>query len=1069
MTARTSSRTRSLGLPALGLALLLSGCSGGGGGGGGAFYIESCTLGCGNGVGGNQVSCEIVNVGRNLEISLLFSEPVDAGSLNNSTVQIINSTTSQVPPFNYSIDPNNPRRLIARPNLAFDSLGNPVFALGPDETFEVTIPGLSQGDLGPFVRSAGGRPNLSRLKCTIRTTEGIVDAVPGAPTVSVFVDTLAANNVPAQNAFNVKLSSTVRMVFNDIMNPATLANPSTNQATFVTAKIDTDGNIATTNDQVPIDGSYVWSIDFALLRTTLTFTPAVGFPSRGSNPAAPRRIVMDLPANVTDLVGNGLGNPGKVVFTPEFVPFSPVTLPDDDGESFVNTDNENTSESGASWGAASLGGVAGRLSAGRTGGSGRLGSLVVDNGQTVVLDTDSQEFPLPGQTWGLLDNSLEGDYDPLDPSTWPRITVTDGAFEFTSLVIQSGGRLVLTGSNPGRVYSRGDLVVNGVLDVSGETPVPHQSNDWKGLNSNVIFGGAGGAGGPSAGSGGKGGDRYDTAGFDTGGTSGFPNATTGTTGNIAFPGNPPDNPGIDNRGADGSGVGGAFSTGGLGGAFYPPNMPRTNLINSATPANIGDLAFVVLTIGTTNECRVPMVGGPGSGGAYALDGGSAAPASPHATAQSATGQPLLPSAPAPTPGGDNSSIALEAPGQAIRRALNYEQNNLLGGSGGGGGGMHIWGTRTAATSNCFSSSIFPFWDHSAAGGGGGGGAVQVSSGRSIVVNGVIDASGGAGGSATNLNAPISFCAQPGTTNAHTVEPQISNCGSFAAPGGGGSGGAVKLKARTIVTSALGGRINVRGGVGGVGVGGSVGGAGSPGLVRLEYRERPIGTANPGSSTDATLYAPSIAPFLPLDPTFNNPFESAAILSLGGMPIQRARPDSFTASMSCWMKPAGSFFQLTFDDDGAGTTPAEMAWNMDVVYLTPSNQQVLFPYRGIPDPEPTDFPLVGQSFEEFFGNDLNHGLPDNVGSLVSVRFQGARSTGLLPDPCNVSLSGVTSEIAPGSLTHWVRHPAELNAFAPQPNMIRFTVVFEDSLRVPQINPIESRVLGVTNLKVRVTPD
>lgn len=1064
-------------LSALGLALLLAGCSGSSGGSGGAFYVESCTLGCANGVGGSQVGCEIVNVGRNVEISVLFSQPIDPTSLSNTTIRIINATTSQVPPFAYSIDPNNPRRLIARPALTFDTLGNPVFALGPDETYEVTIPGISQGDEGPYVRSIGGRSNLSRLKCTIRTTEGLNDFVPGPPSVTAVVDTLTANNVPAHGATGVKVSSSVRMTFNDIMNPATLANPSTGQATFITIRIDTDGNIATTADQVPIGGTFVWNVDFNLLRTTLVFTPTAGFPSKGSNPGAPRRVVVNIPASVTDLVGNPLANPGLRVFEPEEIVFDPLTLPQAGGETFQTNAREDIRLGGANWGGFSVGGVNGRLSAGRTGGSGRLGRLVVRTGQTLVLDTDSQEFPLPGQVYDLMSNVLEGDYDPLDPSTWPRITVTDGAFEFAQLVIENNARLILRGSQPGRIYSRGDLVVNGVLDVSGETPAPHQSNDWKGnttnwpanVNPDVIFGGQGGAGGPSAGSGGQGGDRYN---HNHPGNN-YPSFPASNFGNIWISGaNPDQNPGTFggtsfNHGRAGGGIANLYPAGGQGGLRHPPTLPvAQQLTNQA--ATIGELGFTrINSSGDTVECRVSQVGGPGGGGAYALDGGAANPASPFQAEiwpGLAAGVEGPSSVPTPTPGGDNSSLALEPPGQSIRRGLSYEQGNLVGGSGGGGGGMHIWGTRSNATGSlsnlpaCRGASggaTLPYWDHSGAGGGGGGGAVQVNSGRSVVVTGVIDASGGAGGSSTNPGASILGC----TSVNPDAAANVTACGHFAAPGGGGSGGALKVRARSISLASVAGRLDVRGGVGGSGVGGSVGGAGSPGLVRLEYSEPSPGNPN----TDALDLAPRIAPFLPNVPSFNSPFQSAAILSIGGLAGQRVRPDSFTASTSCWMKPEGNFFLLTFDDDEVDAP----GWSMDIVYNAPSGTQRLFPYRGIPSTLPEEWPLVGQDFEEYLGNLLNHDLPLGTGSLIAVRFQGARAVGTLTDPCNTQLSGVGSQIVAGSLTPWVRHPAELNHFDPVPNMVRFTVIFEDSLKTP--NSIESRILGVTNLAIRATPD
>lgn len=1058
MIARSQALLR---LAPLGLVLALSACSGGGGGdAGGALFIESCSLGCGSGAGGNQVSCAIVNVGRNVEISVLFSEPLDPGSIDNSTFRVINTTTGQVPPMSFSVDPLDPRRLIARPTLTFDTLGNPVFALDENETYEVRIPGEAQDPVGPFIRSRGGRRNQSRLQCTIRTTEGVIDPVPGAPNVTVTVDTLSATGVPAQGAFDVRLDSSVLMVFDDIMNPATLADPLTQEPAFVRAYVDPDGNVADPSDQVELTGSYVWDVDFDLLRTTMVFTPNGGFPSRGSDPVNPRKIVIDIPNSVRDLVGNQLENAGKVVFTTEFVPFGSVCLPDDDGENFLNDNNHDVARSGADWGES----LPGALTFGVAGGSGRLGTLVVKTGQTIVLNTDSQTFPLPEQAYELITNEQPtgnqagdpGDYDPSDPGSWPTITVTDGVFEFSKLIIENNATLVLEGSNPGRVFSCGDLVVNGILDCSGETPAAHPSNSYNVFQDPEAHGGPGGAGGPNGGDGGAGGDRYDHS--DT-----F-NALN-SIGAVDFPGNPATNPGADNDGREGEGVGNdevTFIAAGQGGEHYPPNMIEHNNTSNAA---FGDAAFSYVDIDGTDECRVAMVAAPGSGGAYALDGGPGVPVSPFTAVEAQSGTPL-PNTPAQTPGGDSAALNLPPPGGGGARELDPLLGHLRGGAGGGGGGLHTWGTRSNGTpGQCFGSftTIFPYWDHSGAGGGGGGGAVQATSGRTLFINGVVDASGGDGGSATIPGQPMSAC-----TSASPSSPEnVAACAAFASPGGGGSGGAIRLQARSLSILDLPGRVDVSGGAGGVGVGGSVGGDGGPGLVRLEF----VGAGSP--ETEADNFAGAIVPFLPTDPTFNDPYTSAAILSIGELPRQILRPDSFTASMSCWMKPEGNFFSLLFDADVAGSDdPADKGWNMDILYDTSVPRDgiadAVFPYRGIPTGEP-DYPLSGQDFETFFGNGLNHGLPTFQGSIIAVRFQGARLEGDLVDPCNVELSGVDADIAPGSLTPWVRHPADLNLFSPEPNMIRFCVVLEKSMQNPFVNPIESRVVGVSNLRICTSPD
>jgi hypothetical protein len=86
----------------------------------------------------------------------------------------------------------------------------------------------------------------------------------------------------------------------------------------------------------------------------------------------------------------------------------------------------------------------------------------------------------------------------------------------------------------------------------------------------------------------------------------------------------------------------------------------------------------------------------------------------------------------------------------------------------------------------------------------------------------------------------------------------------------------------------------------------------------------------------------------------------------------------------------------------------------------------------------------------------------------VRFQGAQSAGTLTTPCNVSLDPADGQIAPGSLTPWVQHPAQLNQFTPHPNMLRYCIVFDASLALVP-NSIPSFIKGVTNVKIFALTD
>lgn len=370
-----------------GTVSILSSCSGGGSGGG-AMYVESCTLGCTNGRGGEQVSCGIVNTYQNQDVAVVFSQPVAASSLTvNNAFQVIDIVTAGFPAGSRLVDPNDARRAIFRPRLSFDSSGNPSYGFGANQTYQIRIPGTNQGDVGPYVQSSFGQQNQSRMLCTITTSQGLIDPVPGAPGVSIFVRTIGGGDpinlaTTTADVTDVLSDSEITFVFNDLMNIGTLVQPSTGQSPFITVKVDPDGNLSTPGDQVPVGGTYSFqNPDQTNLTTTMVFTPFGGFPSAGSAPVK-RKIVVDVPVEVKDLAGNSVANPGKRTFTPEVANFGAITLPAG-GEQFTDDVNEDKARSGANWGA-------GRLSAGTGGGSGRLGDLVIDDNQSRTVFTSTQ-------------------------------------------------------------------------------------------------------------------------------------------------------------------------------------------------------------------------------------------------------------------------------------------------------------------------------------------------------------------------------------------------------------------------------------------------------------------------------------------------------------------------------------------------------------------------------------------------------------------------------------------------------------------------------------------------------
>jgi hypothetical protein len=410
------------------------------------------------------------------------------------------------------------------------------------------------------------------------------------------------------------------------------------------------------------------------------------------------------------------------------------------------------------------------------------------------------------------------------------------------------------------------------------------------------------------------------------------------------------------------------------------------------------------------------------------------------------------------------------------------------GLGSGGGGSQVYDTiqggnfPSASCHLCdgfFFFAIISDWrDHSAAGGGGGGGALQVCSGSSLALSGSIAASGGDGGS-SKFDTLVIPNVYDGPRHSRGI------------PGGGGSGGAVHLQALSISIFNRdpndphdAPRIDVSGGLGGLTYADYLtttsliaqGGAGGAGLMRLEDRSG-------GSNPPATLMTRcSEAPkFAPYDAT-GDPCGIKS-LSVGPCDPPAHRPETFSAAGSCWMKADGSYFQLNFVADDLTANPPVYGWNMDVVYHDPvSGNDVLTPYRG----RDANTPFPTGDFESNLGHDLNYldaaNPPGNQfgtgafdpsrsgGSYMAVRFQGAVADldDVANSPCDLVLSGANSQIETGSLTPWVTHPSELNAFRPRPNIVRLCVVFDSSLSVGS-GTISTLINGVTNLKVQVLPN
>jgi hypothetical protein len=978
--------------------------------------IVSCSLSCSESAisPGAAFNCNITEVYVNQDIRVQFSSEVDILSVTNNTFQVTSQGTSgqpggMTPPGEFSIDPNDPTVLVYRPMITFDSSGNPIFGLTDGTSYILDIPGTILDTLGPYVKGKNGANNSSRLQCSLNATLGVFDTNPGSPLVTPTVtqvfpgedgvigteDDVFLAGLPAANAVDVASTSPITLLFNDVMNPGVLVNPVTQTSDFIEVYVVAEGgDPSNPSDQSPVDGIFLLVLDQDALRTTVTFVPAgTGYPSGDSGS---RRVFVHFSPLIADLGGNFLINGEDISFVPQTVIFEPIVVLED----FMSPQREDQLRTGNTW-------DGGMLLSGPGGGSGRLGDLTVSSGEVVELSTDSEDFSGVG--------SLEI-FNPTNVIDRPEPFVVEGGlFEFARLRVDPGGTLRFTGSNPVRLYVRGEASIQGQIDLSGSSGLIHTGTEPNGL------GGIGGQGGPGGGSGGSGGLRPDGTDFVS--VQGVPNPGAGphfVTG--------PDYSLLNGEHGLGLlfpdtsvGPGGERRAGGEGGLAWPQPTASNPSLNM--PRSVGDVFGLELEY--LYNCIVATPGAPGGGGGYALSGltgmGNIIDGSISTTE------------PPPGFGGDSETLMLGDP----ERSLDPDQGYLRGGSGGGGGGSHVQLTKVNGipldpATHCSvdisgdATSVEFYRSHSGAGGGGGGGGIQITSGRRTVLTGVLSIHGGDGGSFDSSGL-------------------LQDPPALGQAGGAGAGGAVLLQSRQLQLQAIPSRIDVRGGIGGVGPFDSIGGAGGPGLVRLEAETVPD-------------FEGEKAKIVPTPGELEDLYDSDGellfqeVLSTGVWTPIAEGPSGFSGAQSCWIQPEGNFFRLQFKEDD----PAEgdLGWDIKLRF---ADQEDLQSFRGAND-------IMEGDLESFMGNDFGSG-------AVIVRFQGARAVGSLLDPCSVPETGVSSPMVGGSLTDWVSHPAELNSGdgnpTQSPNIFRFVILWDRS--DPNFEGLAGRLEGATDLAVTLIPD
>ena len=1104
-----------------GLVLLASGCSSDEGGASGAFYVETCSLGCSNGLGGNQVTCGVVNAAENQDLALLFTAPVDLDSVTKQSFQIFDVNTAAVPAGSFLIDPLNRNRLIFRPKLSFDVDGNPVFGFKKDASYKIFLGGTAQGDTGPFVKSTGGRENQARVLCTI-TTSGIVDPIPGDPTVKITAqeeDPITGELTPVElvqglipGAVNIASDSPITFLFDELMNIGTLLVPSTGQSPFIRISLDTDGDLNTVVDRSLIEGRYSFSVNVIAQTTTLLFEPDKGFPSAGLKPDQPRLVVIDVPAAVTDIAGNGLANAGLYNFAPVVIPYPPRTLPDG-GEDFSSEANRDPRRTGADWGSA----VNNRLTPGEGAGSGRLGDLIVQGGQTRILSTgparasgtakflatpvDGDAIQVAGVIFtfkttatqptqvkiqATLPYTVSTLVDKLDAyaAANPGSGVAACEFEqasFNTLLIlakdpgPAGNALTLGASPPGLAELSGATLSGGKLAEAFSSPRALTNFDFDAQPGVVP---------PPL--------QVADGVFEFSYVDVEPDAAIVLSG---------DNPARllvrgDMRLQSGATIDVAGESRGFHGSITPYGQLGGQPGPGAGQGGDGADRDNTTNIDLVSAGGVAVADSDIDGGDAEGVGGEDDPGTPLGRGRGGVHWPDV----FPESGTAYNDVAVDTLGCS---------SHQVGGAGSGGayatdgvrgvartdiaegeldGGAKVCNLPPGLPPPCPGAYITtggastdvgleppsaaptaerlltPVLGYLRGGAGGGGGGTHLTgtltfgftSCFGLGFTNYIDnsaAGGGGGGGAVQIQvgdqAVLAGAIDASGGSGGSAGVDPAN-GLTSSPGGGGAGGAILIEAGSLDLAASADRMLVAGGSGGTGVTGSLGGGGGTGLVRVEQR---------GGGLDAQQVALSVNPTDPGDPT------SQRWLSVGAWsydPAATGSAEGCSSAQSCWLVAPDESFSLTFvEDPPAPAAPAEMAWNLDVVLDlgNPGDPQA-YPFRG------TDGqgPYGGLYPEEHWGQLLDRELlPGEEPAPVVVRFQAAKRTAPIPDLCNVDPTSPLSGVQTGSLTPWVPAPKDLNFFYPLGDMVRWTIVFDRKA------PFADQVLGVTNLRIEVVPE
>ncbi len=600
----------------------------------------------------------MTDISVNQMLIFRFNTEVDPSSVNPDTFSI--KTAEGVSPTGKYVV--NGSTVFFVPEIR--EVGNQTFfGFTKGATYTIYLPAGSSATRS--LLSTGGIALQRPIACTVRVSKDVID-LDGKPPEARMV-------VPSKTT-GVDNRTQIVLEFSEYIIPSTALN---NDAVRIVVyqKDPATGMQVPAKRDVQVDQLKNWA--------QLTLTPKVVLPGDIN-------VMVTLNAVIRDLSGKTI-RPRSFYFRTAKTQVQPEAI----AETFDNTNMMDHARTGAVW-------DNGFLQAGKIGGSGilgdfdyRIGSKKVGN--VYVFDTDDTTIPASV--------ALDGQEH----------QVSDGVFEFANFHVPAGITVRFEGTHPVKIFVRGDINIEGTLDVSGHTPT--EVARW---NSLVEAGAPGGKGGPGGAAGGEGGSEPG---------KGTPEGKNGR--DMLVP------PGHPKKGQE-------VGTGGKGSAENPPKLdPKKVTLDyytvfcvqlsfpaggggSATPGGLGKLiqnpkfkpkhgepvtaskAFPFLPISSSaSSLSQVLLGGAGGGGAGVCPWGSSSTTSP--TWNRGNGG-----------GGGGGALALRAGGN-----LTVQSTGILLAKGAPGGGASL----------ASGSGLAP-------GGGGGGGAILFQAGRLIMVNGTVDVQGG---------------------------------------------------------------------------------------------------------------------------------------------------------------------------------------------------------------------------------------------------------------------------------------------------------------------------------------